>query len=69
MMHQNTKKSPGIEFVVFNCTRGMGMDDFDSLNFLILFYFYLVTNLWKKLMTYAHLQLNLPLPPYESAHF
>ena len=28
--NQNTKKSPGIEFALFNCTREMGMDYFGN---------------------------------------
>ena len=38
--NQNTKKSPGIEGVLFNCTGKMGMDNFGCLNsslFLFLF--------------------------------
>ena len=32
MSNQNTKKSPGIEFALFNCTGEMGMDNFGYLN-------------------------------------
>ena len=34
-LNQNTKKSPGIEGALFNCTGKMGMDNFGCLNRLI----------------------------------
>ena len=49
--NQNTKKIPGLDFALFNCTREMGMHNFGYLNsWLSLFYFYFVTNprnLWR----------------------
>ena len=37
MANQNTKKSPGIEFVLFNCMGERGMDNFGYLNSLLYF--------------------------------
>ena len=37
MSNQNTKKSPGIEFALFNCTEEMGMDNFGYVNSLFCF--------------------------------
>ena len=46
MSNQNTKKSPWIEFALFNCTGEMGKDKSGCPNSsLSLFYFYFVTNL------------------------
>ena len=49
--NQNTKKIPGLDFALFNCTREMGMHNFGYLNsWLSLFYFYFVIyprNLWR----------------------
>ena len=64
MLNQNIKKSPGIEFPIFNCTGDMGMDNFGYLNSSISF-----MNLRKKIIAYVHLQLNLPAPPLESVRF
>ena len=66
--NQNTEKSPGIEFKLFNCMGEMGMDNFAYLNnSLSLFYFYFVTNLRKKIMVDVHLQLNLPPHPIRAS--
>ena len=63
MSKQNTKKSPELEGVYFNCTGEIGMDNFGCLNSsLSLFYFYFVTSLQKKIVACVRLQLNLPLP-------
>ena len=64
MSNQNTKKRPGTEFKLFNCTREIGMDNFGYLNSSL--YFYFVTNLRKKFMAYVHLQLNLLPPPIQA---
>ena len=37
MSNQNTKKSPGIEFVLFKCTREIGIDKFGYLNSALYF--------------------------------
>ena len=47
--NQNTKKSRGIAFALFNCTGEIGMNNFGYLNSsLSLFDFYFVMNLRKK---------------------
>ena len=62
MSNQNTKKSPGIEVALFNCTGDVGMDNFGCLNISFsLNHFYFLTNLKKKIMAYVSLQLKLPL--------
>ena len=38
--NQNTKKSPGVEGALFNCTVVMWMDSFGCLNSFELFLFY-----------------------------
>ena len=69
--NQNTKKSPGIEFALFNCAGKMRKDNFGYLNSsLFLFYFYFVTNLRiKKIVSYVRLQLNLLLTLYDLVRF
>ena len=55
MSNQNTKKSPGIEFALFNCTGEMRMDNFVYLSSSLYF------------MAYIGLQMNLPLPPIRAS--
>ena len=40
MLNQNTKKSPGIEFAICNCTEEMGMDNEPANKNLCRTYFY-----------------------------
>ena len=64
MLNQNTKKSPGIEIALFNCTGETGIDNSGRLNSsLSSFYSYFVTNLRKKNMAYVRLLLNLRPSP------
>ena len=67
MSNQNCKKSPAIEFALFNCTGEMNVDNFGYLNSSL--YLYFVTKLPEKFMAYVYLQLNLPLSPYETVCF
>ena len=61
--NHNTTTIPGIEFVLFNCTGEMGMDDFGYLkSSLYIISIRNATNLRKKIMAYVRLELNLPLP-------
>ena len=66
MLNKNTKKSPEIKRELFNCTGEMGMDNFGCLNSsLILFCFYFVTNLRKKIYGVLTLTVKPSTPPYE----
>ena len=59
--NQNTKKSRGIAFALFNSTGEIGMNNFGYLNSsLSLFDFYFVMNLRKKI---AYVRLLNPPPP------
>ena len=72
MLNQNiTKKSPGIQFALFSCTREMEIDQFGYLNSSIfLFYFYFMTNLRKKYYGVRTLTTESPPhPPYEPLRF
>ena len=40
MLNQNTKKSPGVEFAIYNCTEEMGMDNEPANKNLCCTYFY-----------------------------
>ena len=70
MSNQNTKKSPGIEIVLFNCTGETRIDNSGRLNSsLSSFYSYFVTNLRKKIWrTYVYCWTSAP-PPYEPIRF
>ena len=71
MSNQNTKKSPGIEGALFNCTRDMRMDNFGCLNAVVHFV-YSISILHepaKKKLWRTRLQLNLLPPPYEPVTF
>ena len=49
ILNQNTKKIPGIEFALYNCTGEMAINKFAYLNGLFsLFYFYFLMNLTKE---------------------
>ena len=66
--NQNTKKSPGVEGALFNCTVVMWMDSFGCLNSFELFLFY-KEPVKKKNMAYVRLQLNLRPPPIRASIF
>ena len=67
MLNQNTKKSAGIEFALFDYTGEMGMDNFGCLNSsLSLFFFKRICG--KKFIMYVRLQLNL-LPPSQTSQY
>ena len=69
MSNQNTKKSPGIKVALFNCTEGMGLDNFGCLNnSLSLFYCYFVSNLPKKNYGVRRLTAEPPSPPNTSQY-
>lgn len=61
MWNQNTKKSPGIEFALFNNTREMGMDDFFNFNF--------VTKLQKNICGVCMLTAEPPTLSHELVRF
>ena len=44
MSTQNTKKSPGIEVALSNCTGGIGMNNFGCLNSLFFLFYFKVCN-------------------------
>ena len=53
ILDQDTKRCPGMEDALFNCTEEMEIDDCGCLNSsLSLLYFYFVANLRKKIMAY-----------------
>ena len=65
MSNQNTKKSPGIEGALFNCTRDMRMDNFGCLNAVVHF-LYSISILHepakKKIMAYTLTAKSPPSP-------
>ena len=69
--NQNTKKSTGIKFALFNCTGKMRMDNFGCLNSSLFFVLFLFCNKPAKkiFLAYVRLQLNVILPLYDPVRF
>ena len=81
MSNQSTKKSTWIEFVLFKCTKEMGINDFGCSMWIAHFISILKRTCEKRFMEYVRLQLNLYpqagqhafnwtiSPPFEDTHF
>ena len=59
MSNQSTKKSTWIEFVLFKCTREMGINDFGYSIWIAHFISILKRTCEKRFIEYVRLQLNL----------
>ena len=69
MSNQNVKKSPGIEFVLFNCTREIGMDNYGYLNSALYFILF-CSKPAKKIYGVRTLAVEPPqFPQYEPVRF